>query len=143
MNATPGAVAPPGPSDRLREQLVRPLRGPLVGEVQRDVGGHDADQRDLGHVEALGHEAGPDQDVEPARRERVEHPVGGALALDDVAVQAADPQRPGTARAPRAPRAPCRRRGTGSAGEAQAGQRDAGGQARPQWWQRSEVPARW
>ena len=28
-------------------------------------------------------------------------------------------------------------------GEAQAGQRVAGGQARPQWWQRSDVPARW
>ena len=28
-------------------------------------------------------------------------------------------------------------------GDAHAGQRDAGGHARPQWWQRNDVPARW
>ncbi len=52
--------------DGLGQELVRPLGGPLVGQVERDVGAHDADQGDLRDVEALGHEAGPDEDVEPA-----------------------------------------------------------------------------
>ena len=47
---------------------------------------------DLGDVEALGHEAGPDEDVGPARGEVVQDPVGGALALDHVAVEAAHPE---------------------------------------------------
>src|SRR6185436_15376980 len=44
-------------------------------------------QDDLGDVEALGHEARPDEHVRPPRRERIEHPLRGALALGDVAVQ--------------------------------------------------------
>ena len=50
------------------------------------------DQRHLGHVQALGHEARPDQHVEAARGEGIEHPVGGSPALDDVAVEPRDPQ---------------------------------------------------
>ena len=61
-------VAAAGPADRLDEQLVRPLRGALVGQVERDVRGHDADQRDRRDVETLGDEARADEDVEPARR---------------------------------------------------------------------------
>ena len=93
MNAVARPVAAARAAHGLGEQLVGPLRGALVGQVERDVRRHDADQRDLRHVEALRDEAGPDQHVEAAGGERVEDPVGGALALDDVAVQAADPQR--------------------------------------------------
>ncbi len=79
--------AAPGPAHGLGQELVRPLRGALVGQVERDVGRHDADQRDLGHVEPLGDEAGPDEHVRPPGGERVEHPLRRALALGDVAVQ--------------------------------------------------------
>ena len=50
--------------DRLGEQLPRPFRGALVGQVERDVRGDDADERDLGDVDALGDEAGADEDVQ-------------------------------------------------------------------------------
>ena len=33
-----GPLTAPGPPDRLAEELVRPLRGAFVGQVQRDVG---------------------------------------------------------------------------------------------------------
>ena len=86
------AVAAPGPPHGLGEQLVGPLRGALVGEVERDVGGHDADERHLGHVEALGDEARADEHVQPAARERVEDPLRAAAPLGDVPVQPADAQ---------------------------------------------------
>ena len=76
----------------LGEQLVRPLRGALVGQVERDVRRHDADQRDLRHVEALGDQARADEDVEPPGREGVEDPLRRALALRDVPVEPADAQ---------------------------------------------------
>ena len=60
-----GPLAAPGPADRLAEQLVGPLGGALVGQVEGDVGRHDPDQRDGRHVEALGDEARPDEDVVP------------------------------------------------------------------------------
>ena len=69
----------PGPPDRLREELVRPLGGPLVGQVEGDVRRDDADQRHLGDVEALRDEARPDEHVEPARRERVEDALAAPL----------------------------------------------------------------
>jgi hypothetical protein len=87
-----GHLAATGPPDGLGQQLVGPLGGPLVGQVEGDVGRDDADQRDLGDVEALGHQARADQDVEPALGEGVEDPLDGALVLGDVAIQAADPQ---------------------------------------------------
>ena len=94
--AHPRPVAAAGPADGLREELVRPLRRALVGQVERDVGGDDADQRDLGDVEALRDEARPDEDVDPAGGEGVQHPLRRALALGDVAVEPRDPQ-PGEA----------------------------------------------
>ena len=75
--------------------------------------------------------------------ERVDDPLRGAPALDDVAVEAADAQ----AREPVADLAldplraaaevadPRRARSSGSASRA--------AYARPQWWQRSVVPAWW
>ena len=88
----PPPLASPGPADRLGEQLVGPLRRALVGQVQGDVGRDDADERHVRDVEALRDEARPDEDVELARRERVEDPLRRAAPLDDVAIQAADPQ---------------------------------------------------
>ena len=88
MIARARPVAAAGAADRLGQQLVRPLGGALVGQVQRDVGRHDADQRDLRHVEALGDERRADEHVDLAGRERVDDARRLALALDDVAVQA-------------------------------------------------------
>ena len=68
MIAVPGLVAAPRAPDRLGEQLVGPLRGPLVGEVERDVRGHDADERHARDVEALRDQARADEDVEAAGR---------------------------------------------------------------------------
>ena len=61
-------VAPPRPADRLGEELVRPLGGALVGEVEGDVRRDDADEGHRRDVEALRDEARPDEDVERARR---------------------------------------------------------------------------
>ena len=91
-----GPVAAAGPPDRLDEQLVGPLGGAFVGQVQGDVGRHDADERHRRDVEALGHEARPDEHVEPAVGEGVDDALRRAPALDDVAVQPADAQ-PGEA----------------------------------------------
>jgi len=84
------ALAPPGPPDRLDEQLVRAFGGALVGEVERDIGRDDPDQRHRRDVEALGHEARADQDVEPALGEGVDDALGRAAVLDDVAIEASD-----------------------------------------------------
>ena len=92
MIARPGQLAAPGATDGLGQQLVRPLGGPLVGQVQGDVGRNDADERHLGDVQALGHQARADQHVQPALGERVQDPLDGALALGDVAVETADPE---------------------------------------------------
>ena len=87
-----GTFASAGPADRLDEELVRPLRGPLVGQVQRDVGRHDADERHARDVEALGDQAGPDEDIDPVADEGVDDPLRGALAFGDVAIEPTDPQ---------------------------------------------------
>ena len=87
-----GPVAAPRAAHRLGEELVRPLRSPLVGQVERDVRGHDAHQRHLRDVEPLRDEAGPDEDVRPPGRETVEDALGGALALRDVPIQPRHPE---------------------------------------------------
>ena len=138
-----GPIAATGPTDGLGEELVRPLRGPLVGQVEGDVGADDADEGHLRDVEALGHQARADEDVEPAVAERIDDPLGGALALDDVAVEPADPEPAGSARGPRARPARCRRRGSGSGARRRPGSAPAIGAAVPQWWQRSDPPAAW
>ena len=71
--------------------------------------------------------------------ERVDDPLRGAAALDDVAVEAADPQVREALAGPRARPAPCRRRGSGSAARRSSGSASRAGVARPQWWQRSVV----
>ena len=85
-------VAAPGPADGLDEQLVGPFGGPFVGQIERDIGRHDADQGHRRDVEALGDEARPDEDVETTVGEGVDDPFRGAAVLDDVAVEAADAQ---------------------------------------------------
>ena len=98
------SVATPGPADRLDQELVRPLRGTLVGQVEGDVGRHDADQRDRRDVEALGHEARPDEDIETPGAEGIDHPLRRAAMLDDVAVEAADAQPGNVSRTSRSTR---------------------------------------
>ena len=85
-------LAATGPADGLDEELVGPFGGALVGQVERHVGRHDADQGHRRDVEALGHEARPDQDVEPTRREGVDDALGGTAMLDDVPIEPADAQ---------------------------------------------------
>ncbi len=83
-------IAAPRPADRLDEQLVRPLRGALVGEVECHVRRHDPDQRDRRDIEALGDEAGPDQDVETPVGKRIDDARRGPAMLDHVPVQPSD-----------------------------------------------------
>ena len=47
MIASPGAIAPSGSAGGLGEELVRPLGGALVRQVEGDVGRDDADERDI------------------------------------------------------------------------------------------------
>ena len=137
------AVAATGRPDGLGEQLVRPLRGALVGQVEGDVGRDDADQRHLRDVEALRDEARADEDVERAAGERVEDALGGAPALDHVPVEPADAQRREAGPGPPARPARCRRRGSGSAASRRPGSawraarrgRSGGSAAScPAWW---------
>src|SRR5207244_2490384 len=86
----PGAAA--GPAGRLGEELVRPLGGALVRQIQRHVRGHHPDQRDVGDVKAFRDEARPDEHVDVAGRERIDDTRGSTLALDDVAVEPGDAQ---------------------------------------------------
>ena len=126
-----GPLAATRPADGLDEELVGPFGGALVGQVERDVGRHDADQRHRRDVEALGDEARPDEDVEPARREGVDDALGGAAMLDDVAIEPADAQ----ARERVADLALDALRAAAEVADprrAAAGQRDASGVARPQ-----------
>ena len=85
-------LAPARATHGLAEQLVRPLGGALVGQVEGDVGRHDPDEHDGRDVQALGDEARPDEDVRAAGAERVDDPGRGAAPLGDVAVQAIDAQ---------------------------------------------------
>src|SRR5205823_4321922 len=69
-----------------------PLGGPLVGQVEGDVGGHDPDDRDCRDVEALGDEARADEHVEAPVAEGVDDLRRRAAPLDDIPVEAADPE---------------------------------------------------
>ncbi len=85
-------IAAARPPDGLAQELVRPFGRPFVGQVERDIGRHDADERDGRHVEALGDETRADQDVRLARRERVQHARGRSPSFRHVPVQPRDPQ---------------------------------------------------
>ncbi len=80
----------PGAADGLDQELVRPLRGALVGEVQRDIGRHDPDDGHARDIEALGDQARADEDVQPVVRERIDDAFRGALPFRDITVQPAD-----------------------------------------------------
>ncbi len=86
------ALAAARAPDGLAEQLIRPFRGALIGEIQGHVGRDDAHERDRGHVEALGHEAGPDEHVRLAGRERVEDAFRRSPSFRHVPVQPCDAQ---------------------------------------------------
>ena len=87
-----GQDAASGSTDRLDQELVRALRGPLVRQIERHIRRDDADQGHRRDVETLRNQARADEDVEAALGEGVHHPLRGATMLDDVAVQAPDPQ---------------------------------------------------
>ena len=85
----------------------------------------------------------PDEDVEPAVGERVDDPLRGALALDDVAIEPPDAQA-------REPLADLALHALGAAAEVPDPRRaalraaaSASARRRPQWWQRSVWPAWW
>ena len=59
-------IASAGSADGLGKQLVGALGRPLVGQVQGDVGTDHPDQGDLRDVQALRHQARPDEHVEAA-----------------------------------------------------------------------------
>ena len=63
---SPAARAPARPSGHLGEHLEDAFAGTVVGEVDANVGAHDADEGDLGQVKALGHHLGADEDVDLA-----------------------------------------------------------------------------
>ena len=84
--------SPTGTSDRLDEELVGALRRPLVGKIEGDVRRDDADQRDRRDIEALGDQARPDQDIEPALGEGIDDALRGPAVLDHVTVQTTDAQ---------------------------------------------------
>ena len=62
----PAARAPARPSGDLCKHLEDAFAGAVVGEVDADVGAHDAHEGDLGQVKALGHHLGADEDVDLA-----------------------------------------------------------------------------
>ena len=96
-DGAPRPISSPGAPDRLGQQLPGALGGTLVGQVEGDVGRDDAHQRDLGDVEALGHEAGAHEHVGGAGGEVVDDPCRGSLALHDIAVEASRCAGPGSA----------------------------------------------
>ena len=89
----PRPLAATGPPGGLGEELVGPLGGTLVGQVECDVGRHDADERHVGDVDPLGNQARPDEHVESALGKGVGNPFGGAPMLDDISIESTDPQR--------------------------------------------------
>ena len=127
-----GAGPPARPANRLRQELVRALGGALVGEVEGHIRGDDPDQRDRRNVEALGHEARPDEDIEAPLGHVVEDPGRGPSTFDDVTVEPGDADIPETRPGFHAPVARSRPRDTGSGRNRRLGQRLARGVARPQ-----------
>ena len=79
-------IAPPAPARHLRQDLEGPLGGPEVGDVQRCIGGDDADERNLREVVSLGDHLRADEDVDLPPVETPEDPFriappGGRVAV--------------------------------------------------------------
>src|SRR5258706_7847955 len=89
----PWPLAATGAPCGLGKQLVRPLRGSLVRQVERNVRRDDADEGDVRDVDPLGDQARSDQDVEAALGKGVDDALGGTAMLDDIAIESTDPQR--------------------------------------------------
>ena len=79
-------VAAPGAARHLGQQLKGPLARAEIGQVQAEVGVDDADQRDVGKVQALGDHLGADQDVGLAGAEIAQDAAVILLALEGVGV---------------------------------------------------------
>ena len=84
-------VAAPGAPGHLGEELEGPFTRPEIGEVCRArVGVDDADERDVGKMEALGNHLGADEDVNFAGAEIAEDAAEIVLALQGVGIHALD-----------------------------------------------------
>ena len=86
----PGAWASARPPGDLRQQLERPLRGAIVGQVEGHVGGDDGGQRDRRQVEPLRHELCAHQHVGAAVPEVIVDRFECAPRCQGVAVQTCD-----------------------------------------------------
>src|SRR5919197_1581158 len=83
-----GSVTAARPPDRLGDELVRPLGGAFVRQIEGDIGRHDANERDIRDVETLGDHAGTDQDIEAPPGEGVDDSGRRALVGGDVPIEA-------------------------------------------------------
>ena len=88
-----GELSPSGAAGDLREELERPLRGAIVGQVERHIGRDDGGERHRRQVEALCRELGSDEDVDSPVAEVVVHRFEAAARPNGVRVQACDAKR--------------------------------------------------
>ena len=61
-----GQGSPAGPTGDLREELEGSLAGPVIGNVQGQVGGENSDQGHPGKIVTLGNHLRSDQEVDIA-----------------------------------------------------------------------------
>ena len=85
-------IAAPRAPGRLRQKLKRALGGAEIRQTQSDVGRHDAHQRDIRNVVALGDHLRAHQDVEIAFAKTVQDALEMPLAAHRVAIHARDPR---------------------------------------------------
>ncbi len=83
-------IAAAGAASDLGEELKGAFAGAEVGEVQAEVGMDDADEGDVGEVEAFGDHLGADEDVDAAEAEVGEDTAEVVLALEGIGVHAGD-----------------------------------------------------
>ncbi len=82
-----------GAARDLGQELERALGGAEIGQAERLVGRHDADERDAREIVTLGDHLRADEDVDLAALEAREDPLVLAAAAHGVAVHALDARR--------------------------------------------------
>ena len=85
-----GLDAATGAAGYLAEQLECAFATTKIGKVERDVGGNDSDQGDVGEIEALCDQLGSDQDVFFTAAEVSDYLFDRAFLLGDIAVETRD-----------------------------------------------------
>ena len=88
----PRPVAAAGATRHLHEELEGALVGPEVRDVHRDVGIHQAHERDIGEVEPLADHLRADQDIDLAGAKLAEHLAEAVLLRHRVGVHPLDPR---------------------------------------------------